>query len=107
MAKPLQTLPESLQWQKLPFDVQVPAAAVLGLHQADPPSRQCGGRQQGLQVLNTFAEERCRQYRGGISSPLSAPTACSRISPYLSYGCISMRETVQLFSSDASALAGR
>ncbi|MBR7781111.1 cryptochrome/deoxyribodipyrimidine photo-lyase family protein [Undibacterium luofuense] len=95
MAKPLQTLPESLQWQKLPFDVQVPAAAALGLHQADPPSRQPGGRQQGLQALNTFAEERCMQYRGGISSPLSAPTACSRISPYLSYGCISMRETVQ------------
>lgn len=95
MAKPLQTLPEQLQWQKLPFDVQVPAAVDLGLHQPDPPLRQRGGRLQGLQVLNTFAEERCTQYRGGISSPLSAPTACSRISPYLSYGCISMRETVQ------------
>jgi deoxyribodipyrimidine photo-lyase len=35
------------------------------------------------------------QYRGGISSPLSAPDACSRLSVYLSYGCLSIREVVQ------------
>jgi deoxyribodipyrimidine photo-lyase len=34
-------------------------------------------------------------YRGGISSPLSAPDACSRLSAYLAWGCISMREVVQ------------
>jgi deoxyribodipyrimidine photo-lyase len=34
-------------------------------------------------------------YRGGISSPLSAPDACSRLSAYLAYGCVSMREVVQ------------
>jgi deoxyribodipyrimidine photo-lyase len=27
-------------------------------------------------------------YRGGISSPLTAPTACSRLSPYLALGCV-------------------
>lgn len=29
-----------------------------------------------------------------ISSPLSAPTACSRLSPYLAFGCLSLREIV-------------
>ncbi|UOD49623.1 FAD-binding domain-containing protein [Orrella daihaiensis] len=67
----------------------------LGLTDPDPPARQLGGRQLGLQTLQTFLHERSQQYRGGISSPLSAPTACSRVSAYLSYGCLSMREVYQ------------
>lgn len=66
-----------------------------GLDAADPPHRQRGGRRAGLEVLWEFLSERSRMYRGGISSPLSAPTACSRLSPYLSYGCLSLREVVQ------------
>ena len=66
----------------------------LGLDPFDPPLRQRGGRQQGLQTLHSFLNDRCYHYRGGISSPLSAPTACSRLSPYLSYGCLSLREIV-------------
>jgi deoxyribodipyrimidine photo-lyase len=61
----------------------------------DPPRRQRGGRLEALNVLRAFLNDRCAQYRGGISSPLSAPTACSRLSPYLALGCLSMREVVQ------------
>ena len=71
-----------------------PTAMRLQLLQLDPPRRQIGGRQIGLSVLSTFLDERCAQYRGGISSPLSAPDACSRLSPYLSFGCLSLREIV-------------
>ncbi len=85
----LQSVP--LPW----FEPALPSASQLGLAQLDPPLRQRGGRQLGLQVLQSFLTERCGQYRGGISSPLSAPTACSRLSPYLAYGCLSMREVVQ------------
>jgi len=46
-------------------------------------------------VLHDFLHDRCGQYRGGISSPLSAPTACSRLSPYLAHGCLGAREVVQ------------
>ena len=60
-----------------------------------PPHRQPGGRQRGLEILHNFLVDRSKQYRGGISSPLSAPTACSRLSPYLAFGCLSLRETVQ------------
>jgi deoxyribodipyrimidine photo-lyase len=45
--------------------------------------------------LQSFLNTRSGQYRGGISSPLSATSACSRLSPYLSWGCLSMREVVQ------------
>jgi deoxyribodipyrimidine photo-lyase len=54
-----------------------------------------GGRANGLAVLADFLEARSGQYRGGISSPLSAPSACSRLSPYLAYGCLGLREVVQ------------
>lgn len=75
--------------------VTLPSATQLGLSVDEPRQRQRGGRQQGLIVLNDFLSERCESYRGGISSPLSAPTACSRLSPYLAHGCLSLREVMQ------------
>jgi len=56
---------------------------------------QRGGRRAGVAVLTDFLGGRAARYRGGISSPLKAPTACSRLSPYLAWGNLSMRELVQ------------
>jgi deoxyribodipyrimidine photo-lyase len=61
----------------------------------NPPLRQRGGRFVALKTLNSFLKQRSMWYRGGISSPLSAPDACSRLSVYLTYGCLSIREVVQ------------
>jgi deoxyribodipyrimidine photo-lyase len=61
----------------------------------NPPHRQRGGRPLALATLHSFLNARSIGYRGGISSPLTAPDACSRLSAYLAYGCISMREVVQ------------
>jgi len=72
-----------------------PTPEQLGLDPHDPPGRQRGGRRAGEQTLHEFLHDRSQQYRGGISSPLSAPTACSRLSVYLTYGCLSMREVFQ------------
>ena len=58
------------------------------------PLRQQGGRSQGMALLSSFLNTRAAHYRGAISSPLSASSACSRLSAYLSLGCLSMRETV-------------
>jgi len=88
--------PGALQFQPSPWPAQpVPSAQDLGLDAFDPPERQRGGRSQGLAVLESFLLDRCRHYRGGISSPLSAPSACSRLSPHLSFGTLSLREVVQ------------
>ncbi|MGB0370832.1 MAG: FAD-binding domain-containing protein [Opitutales bacterium] len=54
-----------------------------------------GGRTAGLQVLNTFLLSRGRAYHREMSSPLTAENSCSRLSSYISYGCLSMREIVQ------------
>ena len=73
-----------------PFEMLAPAHL-----EHDPALRQRGGRTLALSVLHSFLNARSLGYRGGISSPLSAPEACSRLSTYLAYGCISMREVVQ------------
>lgn len=63
--------------------------------QTDKPLRQKGGREEAVKLLHTFLNGRASRYRGGISSPLSSESAGSRISPYLTWGVLSMREVVQ------------
>ncbi|TSE35417.1 FAD-binding domain-containing protein [Tepidimonas charontis] len=72
-----------------------PDAAALGLDPWQPPNRQRGGRSAAVTTLSDFLQDRAALYRGGISSPLTAPQACSRLSPYLAYGVLSLREVVQ------------
>lgn len=59
------------------------------------PGRQAGGRAQGLALLGSFMGRRAQAYRGSISSPLTAESACSRLSPYIAQGCLSLREITQ------------
>jgi deoxyribodipyrimidine photo-lyase len=82
----------------------LPTAIELGLDPHAPPQRQRGGRVQAQHVLHEFLNKRSVRYRGGISSPLSAPDACSRLSPYLAYGCLSMREVVQATRAQLNTL---
>lgn len=59
------------------------------------PGRQPGGRSAGLMVLESFLSGRGEAYSGSISSPITAESACSRLSTYISYGCLSLREIAQ------------
>ncbi len=74
-------------------------AGLLGCSDLGQPpetkTRQPGGEQAAADVLDDFLTRRGRHYSGGISSPLSAPTSCSRLSPYLAFGAISMRSVWQ------------
>jgi deoxyribodipyrimidine photo-lyase len=44
--------------------------------------------------MESFFEGRGAQYKRAMSSPLSAQLACSRVSPYLAYGVVSIRQVV-------------
>lgn len=93
MAAPIQRISGLQFWKAYePKPISMEAPSHL---KHNPPMRQRGGRSLALSTLNGFLSARSMRYRGGISSPLSAPDACSRLSVYLSYGCISMREVVQ------------
>lgn len=95
MAAPALPVP-MLRAAPLPLDGDCPPPpSALAIRPVDPPHRQRGGRREGIAVLGDFLSTRSGQYRGGISSPLRAPSACSRLSPYLALGCLGMRETVQ------------
>ncbi|MGC6482162.1 MAG: FAD-binding domain-containing protein [Synechococcus sp.] len=89
--------PKPRQLHPLPDVVPgpIPTADALQLP-ADPcPQRQLGGREQGLRELDDFLSCRVQHYAHSISSPLVAFRGCSRLSPYLTWGCLSMREVVQ------------
>ncbi|WP_299625453.1 cryptochrome/deoxyribodipyrimidine photo-lyase family protein [uncultured Tateyamaria sp.] len=64
---------------------------------ADDPctARQFGGRPMALSLLGSFLTERGKTYRRDMSSPLTGERACSRLSPYLAFGCLSGREAAQ------------
>ena len=108
MRAPCHALPAlgPTHFQPSPWPPQaLPDAQALGLDAWVPPQRQSGGRRQGQAVLQDFLLDRCRGYRGGISSPLSAPTACSRLSAHLAYGTLSMREVVQATRNQIALLS--
>jgi deoxyribodipyrimidine photo-lyase len=72
----------------------LPTAEALALP-ADPcPLRQQGGRQAGLELLESFLAERGQGYVKGLSSPITAGVCCSRLSPHLAFGTLSLREIV-------------
>jgi deoxyribodipyrimidine photo-lyase len=62
----------------------------------DPcPERQPGGRAHALSLLGGFLTERGQTYRKAMSSPLEGAAACSRLSPHLALGTVSVREVAQ------------
>lgn len=56
---------------------------------------QPGGRTKALQYLHSFFETRHRGYMRHISKPATARYHCSRLSPYLAWGNLSMEEVWQ------------
>lgn len=53
---------------------------------------QKGGRVMGTKYLNSFLSKRYSQYTYNISKPELSRTSCSRLSPYLAWGNLSVRE---------------
>jgi deoxyribodipyrimidine photo-lyase len=81
-----------------------PTPESLHLDPWQPPQRQLGGESAGLAALADFLDHRSANYRGGISSPLRAPDACSRLSVHLAYGTVSLRHVVQATRARAAEL---
>jgi deoxyribodipyrimidine photo-lyase len=55
------------------------------------PRRQPGGEAAAQAYLRSFLATRARHYAGSISKPEASRTGCSRISPYLAWGNLSVR----------------
>ncbi len=99
---PLTNVPTGIEWA----NTRMPLASSLPITEEGWPKniaqdprpcfyRQAGGRRRALAVLNSFMTLRGEHYRGSISSPLTAESACSRLSTYLAYGCVSLKEVFE------------
>ncbi len=64
------------------------------IHMSTNPtnSYQSGGELYGQAVLKGFLEERAGNYNKHISKPKESRQSCSRLSPYLSWGNLSLRQ---------------
>ncbi|MDY7575146.1 FAD-binding domain-containing protein [Actimicrobium sp. CCI2.3] len=60
----------------------------------DKPGRIKGGRAEAIRLLTEFVRTKIIRYPQSISSPLTAEHGCSRLSPFLAQGVITMREIV-------------
>ncbi|MBV2361281.1 deoxyribodipyrimidine photo-lyase [Thalassococcus sp. CAU 1522] len=102
MAQPILPAPRSLPPVDLASD-PLPDA----MTPADTcPDRQPGGRAAALQLLGGFLTERGRTYRKDMSTPLQGATACSRLSPHLALGTLSLREVVRATAARQAELRG-
>jgi deoxyribodipyrimidine photo-lyase len=99
------TSPEGLPAINAVTPGEVPSTEALGLPDDPCPGRQRGGRAEALRLLDSFFAGRGRNYTFAMSSPLTADTSCSRLSPYLAAGVISMRETVRRAHAERARLA--
>ncbi|WP_211116091.1 deoxyribodipyrimidine photo-lyase [Methylophaga sp. SB9B] len=85
------------RWQRAQFIIDLPLvefSSPAEWQQADV-SFQYGGELTALSVLADFFAERGRHYHKHISSPDLSRQTCSRMSPYLAWGNISLRQVYQ------------
>lgn len=61
---------------------------------------QLGGEKRAWYTLHHFFEERGKDYPYSLSSPSKSRLACSRLSPYLAWGNISLRQVYQFVLSN-------
>ena len=84
----------------------IPAAGDLRLAPDPCPGRQSGGRAAALALLESFLSERGRTYRADMATPVKGAHACSRLSPHLAWGTLSMREAVHATARRQRAVRG-
>jgi deoxyribodipyrimidine photo-lyase len=81
--------------------------AELGIVDDPKPDAMPGGSLAAQTLLASFLTDRGVGYRTEMSSPVSAFDACSRLSPYLAFGAISLKRVYQETLARESDLRAR
>jgi deoxyribodipyrimidine photo-lyase len=83
--------PADVRVASAPTDVTI--AGVESRYDTDPTKEMVpeGGRSAGRETLRTFVD-RLHSYPSNVSAPLDAREGTSGLSPYLRFGCLSVRE---------------
>jgi len=94
MDAPLHVLSDSFNAAVSVAQPDLPTLASLGFA-PHGKTLQTAGEKAAQQTLQSFLQSRGHNYRKAISSPLSAEDGCSRLSPHLAFGTLSMRTVHQ------------
>ena len=65
------------------------------IYKVDHQKRYNGGEKNGHDQLNYFLNSSGKNYSSDISSPLRSEKSCSRLSPYLTFGNLSIRQIIK------------
>lgn len=65
---------------------------------------QQGGSTEAFKILGSFVQKRAANYLANISKPRVSARSCSRLSPHIAYGTISIREVVKRIELELSKL---
>ncbi len=84
--------------------VQHPPPGLQARHGAPKPLAQPGGERAGQALLQSFLQARGLDYRRGMSSPDTAAQVCSRLSPHLAWGTVSLRSISHAADARAAEL---
>ena len=74
---------------------------------SDDSHFQKGGESPALETLNSFLFERSADYSSSISAPGPARNGCSRMSPYITWGNISIKQIVQQIKKNYENVASK
>jgi deoxyribodipyrimidine photo-lyase len=102
MRQPLAAAPAALQPVTLKPG-RIPDHAQLRLRR-DRRSTQPGGEAAAMTLVQTFLDGGARWYLKGLADPSAAWESCSRLSPHLAYGTLSLRYLVQATRKTVKAL---
>lgn len=95
MAQPVIPEPEYLPAPASIPPGPIPTHQDLNLHPDTLLNPQSPGPAAAHDTLHSFLNTRGHRYHAEISSPLTAEHSCSRLSPYLAYGNLSMKQVIQ------------
>ena len=95
MAEPIMARPNNVNWAESIAPDPIPNPQKLRLKLDHSTARQTGGRSAAEQTLRSFLHERGEPYRRSMSNPRKSKATCSRLSPYIANGVVSMREVAQ------------
>lgn len=104
MSEPLHTPPAQLPAAPPLRGCGVLDAKALEVRGEAKPEAQAAGARAGKDCLRSFLRERGENYRSAMSSPLEGWDACSRLSPHLAFGTISLRQCFHATRSQRRAL---
>ena len=104
MNKPVLSVPTGVDFYSFDNDFKIIDADSLNQNSTHD-QLQKGGRKNGEEVLLSFLKHRGENYSKEMSSPLTAITSCSRLSPYISFGNLSIKEIYQASKKKRDSLA--